>query len=474
MTRAYAPDRPLATGNGAPKPRLTIAGHLLHYKTMLETVQNYIRGRGAVNVAASIEQAVREGAMVSGQRLPTVRELAQALGISPTTVAAAYRSLQSRGVIVSQGRRGTRIAHRPVMQTAPAFRPPPGARVLWDGNPDPALLPSMRQALAAIDPTPRLYGGDLHHGPFVDLMARYMRDAGVQVGELCVVNGAMDGIERVFAERLKPGDKVIVEDPGFGNIYELAMSRGLALVPVTLDDDGVLPESLEKACAGGADAMVIIPRAQNPTGAAMPPERAAELIAILDRHPDVLVIEDDHAGWILDCALHGLHHGRRRFAHIRSLSKAFNPDFRLAVMTGDDQTMRRVLDRLLVGERWVSHILQRAAAAMLSDDGVMGALREAAETYAGRREALVGALRENGFHPTGRCGYNVWIPLPEESPAVAGLLSRGWAVAAGERFRLNSPPAIRITAATLQPAEAALLAKDLAECLKPDRTCPAV
>ncbi|RJP33468.1 MAG: aminotransferase class I/II-fold pyridoxal phosphate-dependent enzyme [Phycisphaerales bacterium] len=441
---------------------------------MLETVQNYIRGRGAVNIAGGIEQAVREGRLMSGQRLPTVRDLAAALRVSPTTVAAAYRSLQSRGVIVSQGRRGTRIAHRPVMQTARTATPPPNARILWDGNPDPALLPSMRAALAAIDPAPRLYGGELHHQPFIDLVARQMHECGVQVGELCVVNGAMDGIERVFAERLKPGDKVIVEDPGFRNIYELAMSRGLLLVPVSLDDAGILPESLERACAGGADALVLIPRAQNPTGAAMTAERAAELLSILDRYPDLLIIEDDHAGWILDCPLYGLHQGRRRFAHIRSLSKAFNPDFRLAVMTGDDLTMRRVLDRLLVGERWVSHILQRAAAAMLSDPDVLRSLRTAAEVYARRLAALVDALRDNGFEPTGRCGYNVWVPLPEEAPAVAGLLARGWAVAAGERFRLNSPPAIRITAATLEPHEAVRLAADLAECLAPSRTCAAV
>jgi hypothetical protein len=69
----------------------------------------------------------------------------------------------------------------------------------------------------------------------------------------------------------------------------------------------------------------------------------------------------------------------------------------------------------------------------------------------------------------GRSGLNVWIPVPEEAAVVAGLLARGWAVRAGEPYRLESAPAIRVTAAALVPAEAERFAEDLVAILRPSR-----
>src|SRR5262249_10548024 len=131
-----------------------------------------------------------------------------------------------------------------------------------------------------------------------------------------------------------------------------------------------LPGALRQACVEGAKAVVLTPRAQNPFGAALSKERAKELRAVLRRYPDVVVIEDDHANLITDVPLHGLHSEAHRWVYLRSFSKALNPDLRLAALTGDTETMTRVQDRQVVGERWVSHLLQRIAYALLSDGGV--------------------------------------------------------------------------------------------------------
>ncbi|MGH2719077.1 MAG: aminotransferase class I/II-fold pyridoxal phosphate-dependent enzyme, partial [Actinomycetota bacterium] len=85
--------------------------------------------------------------------------------------------------------------------------------------------------------------------------------------------------------------------------------------------------------------------------------------------------------------------------------------------------------------------------------------------YAERREALIGALAARGIGATGRPGLNVWIPVPAEADTVRLLAERGWAVGAGERFRLQSPPAIRVTIARLPPAKAEFFAGDLAAAL---------
>jgi DNA-binding transcriptional MocR family regulator len=112
----------------------------------------------------------------------------------------------------------------------------------------------------------------------------------------------MDGVERVLQAHLRAGDRIAVEDPGYAGVLDLVGAMGLVPQPVPLDDFGVRPEALESAVAAGARAVVLTPRAQNPTGAAFDEERVRALRAVLERHPDVLLIEDDrrtspgHAG----------------------------------------------------------------------------------------------------------------------------------------------------------------------------------
>ena len=93
------------------------------------------------------------------------------------------------------------------------------------------------------------------------------------------------------ARCVRPGDRVAVEDPGFGNIHNLVISHGLSLAPVSIDDEGMLPDALWQACEDGAKALIVTPRAQNPTGAALSAARAVALRTVLRRYPGVLVIE---------------------------------------------------------------------------------------------------------------------------------------------------------------------------------------
>src|SRR5918999_4453686 len=103
--------------------------------------QSYIMGESAVNIAGSVEAAVHAGRLEPGNQLPTVRELATELRVSPTTVAAAYKLLQSRGLVSGLGRRGTRNTSRPPTPSVTSRpRVPLGAVDLATGNPDTELL----------------------------------------------------------------------------------------------------------------------------------------------------------------------------------------------------------------------------------------------------------------------------------------------------------------------------------------------
>ncbi|GGZ42125.1 aminotransferase class I/II-fold pyridoxal phosphate-dependent enzyme [Streptomyces poonensis] len=416
-----------------------------------------IEGRRAADIAASVERAVGSGELEPGQLLPSMRELAVRLGVNPNTVAAAYRTLRERGVIETDGRRGSRVRPRPATTGREYIRVdvPEGTRDLTGGNPDPALLPPLAPALAAAaeqgDREPVLYGDALVEPELARIARAELTADGVPDGPVAVTSGSLDAVERVLAAHLRPGDAVAVEDPGWGGLLDLVPALGLRTVPVEVDDEGPLPEAVGRALVGGARALVVTDRAQNPTGAAVTAPRARALRSVLEGHPETLLIEDDHGYKIVDQPLHPLAGTTHSWAVVRSAAKAYGPDLRLAVLTGDPVTVDRVRGRQRLGPGWVSRLLQRAVVRLWADGAVDG--RAVAAAYGRRRDALIAALARRGVAAHGRSGMNVWIPVPDETGAVARLLHAGWAVAPGARFRTSAPPGIRITVSSLAEDE---------------------
>lgn len=411
------------------------------------------------------------GELPPGSLLPPMRELAGVLGVNPNTVAAAYRTLRERGVIETDGRRGSRVRSRPSSTPRDALRMavPAGVRDIAQGNPDVSLLPPLGGALAAAagrhEREPTLYGAD----PVAPDLARIARadfDAdGVPPGPVAVTSGALDAIERVLTAHLRPGDAVAVEDPGWGGALDLIPALGLRTLPVAVDDDGPRADAVARALGAGARALVVTSRAQNPTGAAVSAQRAAELRELLARHPGVLLVEDDHGNGIVDLPLHPLGGVTRHWVLIRSTAKAYGPDLRLAVMTGDEVTLDRVRGRQRLGPGWVSRLLQYAVAELWTSHAVDRAA--VARAYAERRDALVEALRERGVRAHGRSGLNVWVPVADETVVVTRLLAAGWGVAAGAVFRVEAGPGVRLTVSQLEVAEVPVLADAVAAAVRP-------
>jgi DNA-binding transcriptional MocR family regulator len=424
-------------------------------------VQSIGAGSGAATIAARIEALIAAGELGPGERLPAVRALAGELGVSPATVAAGYRGLRDRGLVRPDGRHGTVVAARPPLRVRPARPLPPGVRDLASGNPDPGALPPLGTALASIDTGHKLYGGPAILPQLAELARAGFAADGVG-GEIAVAGGALDGIERVLQAELRPGDRVVVEDPGWPRIGDLVNAIGLRAEPVAVDQDGPAPDRLAAALQAGARAVIATPRGQNPTGAVVGPRRAAQLQGVLAGFAQVLVIEDDYIAGIAGARYAALHGRSERWAVIRSVSKVLGPDLRLAMIAADPLTISRVAGRQLLGPGWVSHLLQQTVVALHADAAHRGLLRRAERLYASRRAALVAALAEHGIPAHGRSGLGVWIPVEEETAIVQALAERGWAVAPGERFRYRSAPGIRVTTTALRPAEASRLAGDIA------------
>ncbi|MEU5914437.1 aminotransferase class I/II-fold pyridoxal phosphate-dependent enzyme [Micromonospora sp. NPDC047527] len=430
-------------------------------------------GATVVAISASIESGIRTGALPPGAALPPVRVLAAELGVSPATVARTYQELRQRGLLATAGRHGTRVRPRPpVAARRSALRPAPlpGARDLSRGEPDPLLLPALGPHLAALAADIGPPVGYSHAGVLPELAeaarARLNAD-GVPASEITLTGGALDGIERLLGAHLRPGDAVAVEDPGWANLLDLVAALGLRPIGVPLDDEGPLTAGVAAALAAGARALVVTSRAQNPTGAAVSAARAEELRALLAGRRDLLLIEDDHAAELARVPLHPLVGATESWAFLRSVSKPFGPDLRLAVLAGDETTVARVAGRTRVGAGWVSTVLQRLVLALWRDPTVTELVRRAAQSYELRREGLLAALAAHGLTAHGRSGINVWLPVADETSAVTALRDVGWAVAPGALYRIAAPPALRITVSPLTTADLAPLAAALTQATNP-------
>jgi DNA-binding transcriptional MocR family regulator len=427
--------------------------------------QYIIRGTGAEAIASDVEAAVSTGALAPGADLPPIRELAARLGVNANTVAAAYRLLRERGAVETAGRRGTRVRDRPA--TSPrslrGVAVPPGVRDLSTGNPDPDLLP-----IAHISPRPGrpvLYGEPAVSTELAEYAESALTDDGVPGEHIAVTAGALDGIERVLAAHLRPGDRVAIEDPGWANLLDLLAALGFSAEPIRVDDDGPVTADVARALRRGVRAMVVTTRAQNPTGAAVSAARSKELRALLVEHDDVLLIEDDHCAGIAGAPLHPLAGATRHWAFVRSTAKAYGPDLRLALLAGDRRTVERVHGRLRLGPGWISHLLQDIAVGLWRDQAATALVHRAETVYARNRELLQTALADRGVVSSARSGLNVWIPVPDETVAITRLLSAGWAAAPGTRFRIASPPGIRITVSGLATEDIDALADAIAEAV---------
>ena len=428
--------------------------------------QYTIRGTGAEAIASDVEEAVSTGALAPGAELPSIRELATQLRVNANTVAAAYRLLRERGAVETAGRRGTRVRDRPATtpRSLRGLTVPPGVRDLSTGNPDPALLPIAAAQFPRAG-SPLLYGEPAVSPELAEFARSALTADDVPADHLAVTAGALDGIERVLTAHLRPGDRVAVEDPGWANLLDLLAALGFSPEPVRVDDDGPLTDDVARALRRGVRAVVVTTRAQNPTGAAVSAARAKELRRLLADHGDVLLVEDDHCAGIAGVPLHTLAGTTRHWAFIRSAAKAYGPDLRLALLAGDRRTVERVHGRLRLGPGWISHLLQDLAVSLWRDKAATRLVAEAENVYARNRALLQSALADRDVASCGRSGLNVWVPVPDETAAITRLLNAGWAAAPGTRFRIGTPPGMRITVSSIDADDIDPLADAVTEAL---------
>ncbi len=410
-------------------------------------------------IAATVARLITSGDLAPGDRLPTVRELALELGVSPATVSHAWQALSSVGLIVSRGRSGSFVMAAPRKWLPPRFQGLAGqleaTRLdLSSGTPDPQLLPALGPALSRV--AERAGTASYLDQPVIPELEAVLRSSWpYPVEAITVVDGALDALSRAMETVVRFGDRVVVEDPGFPPIFDLLDHFGAVRVPVGLDEHGMRPDLLREALTLRPSAILLQPRAQNPTGRSLTTPRAEELASVIrrSRHAsDAIVIEDDHSGEIAiarDVSLGSWLPGQ--VLHIRSFSKSHGPDLRIAALGGPTELIERLVARRILGPGWTSRMLQRILYDLLIDSTSISEVNDARRIYRSRQQRLSDALAVQGVRLPPSDGINTWLEVADERSAIVQLAAAGIRVAAGTPFEAStSGNFVRVTAGVVR------------------------
>ncbi len=465
----------------------------------------------AAHLAAEIED------FPIGAKLPSQRELVNRFGASATTVAHALSLLSHQGMVEARPGSGTFRTN--------SSKPTVSGDTSWQeaaleiteniaGGPQRTFASrSLANTLAMSGPeVVDLNGGYLHP----NLQPRKLLSAGLsraarrteawdrppaggvpelrdwfsaEIGgglsrhDIVLSGGGQSALATIMRALGQPGDPVIIESPTYPGTIAAGHAAGLRLVPVSLDEYGMQPDSLDEALArSGARVIVLQPLFHNPTGATMTTTRQTEILQIARRRR-AFVVEDDFARYMAHRDSRPLPppmiandpHGT--VVHIRSLTKVTSPSLRVAGVAARGPVMARLRAAFIIDTMTVPAPLQLTALEIITGPGWRRALTTLAAELAHRRDAAVRAitteLGPQSLAITPRGGYHLWIALPpheDADQASEAALSAGASLTPGTNYYATGPalPHLRISyVATPSSADTVTGIQRLARTQKP-------
>lgn len=411
-----------------------------------------LNDRSIRGIAIETSALIRGGALPVGTKLPAIRDLAFALGISPATISNAWHELRRQKIISGRGRNGTWVSgDRFVAQPerlASVGNYGKGVLDLTAAVPDVTLLPKLADAMAYGASAENLNSYERSRIlPELEIEAR--KTWPYEPEAFLATNGGYNAVYTLFHALVLPGASVAVEDPTGMRLLDILEDRGVRIIPVTCDSEGPMPSSLQEALRFRPVAFLFQPRIHSVTGQSVSPERMERLADIL-RDTDTLIVEDDGVGDICETPRHSLgRHYPDRVIHILSYSKTHGPDLRLAVLSSSRAIVEQIQSYRSFSAGWTSRILQAAAAWLLRDEATHEALRHARTIYQTRRSNLVGALGNRKIVAAEGGGLCAWVSVSSEPFAIVTMAARGIAVHPGAKFSILPSNHLRIATATL-------------------------
>ena len=413
---------------------------------------------GPATLGAQIEdqlrRAIRAGALHTAAQVPSTRDLARQLGISRRVVVDAYAQLAAEGYLtLRQGARPQVAAVPSDEQAEPATlpAPPPPRHDFRPSHPDVSAFPragwlrALRGALATMTDAELGYGDPRGVEALRAGLSEYLgRVRGVvstpeRVLVTCGYSQAHDLICRSLAAA--GARRIAFEDPSDDERRLAAQRAGLDVVPIPVDGEGIRVDDL---AGSGADAVIVTPAHQFPTGVVLSAERRTALLAWL-READTLAVEDDYdAEYRYDRAAVGALQGLapERVIYAGSVSKTLAPALRLGWLVLPPAMLEPVTYEKHLADMGSSRVDQHAFAGFLARGELDRHLRRMRARYRRRRDALVDALAAElpeAIVEGIAAGLHATVRLPEtddEERIVAEAGARRIALGTVARYRV--------------------------------------
>ena len=459
-------------------------------------------------IADHIRAQIETESLSEGARLPPIRDLAKDLGVNRDTVALAYESLASAGMVESAVGRGTFVASHGHADPAPAgFEPtlsPLADRLMAFERgrprygsaeaavpmhaliPDPGLYPhdafrrALNKALQEGGPEILLYGGPQGDPRLREALAQRLNKVSMDVTpeEIVLCHGASQGISLVLRLFARPGDGVALEEPTYNNV--LAAAHGLGLEPhaVPMREQGMDLDALDRTLARPeVKALYTIPTFHNPLGTTTNLAHRKSVLEIARRHAKP-IIED---GYEMDLRFSGKSlpplaalDKSGLVTHLFSFSKSLFPGARVGAITTRGRLVEAALALKQASDLSDALPLQAALAHLLENGEYDRHLVRLRRVLRERRDALIEALEAEmppGTHwtvPEG--GYQVWVELPEAIDTrdlLTDAIGAGVLFAPGSQFHHDgrTSHSMRLTFAMAEAADLRRGVARLARCI---------
>lgn len=396
-------------------------------------------------IADALERDVRTGLLVAGSQLPTHRDLARKLDITPVTVTRAYAEAARRGLIESSIGRGTfvRVTRR---EMAPMTEIDLATNTVAVPLPLPTDHVLQRAADALVRSSYDTGPGSERHRAAGAMWIGRRTDP----SKVVVTAGTQHALLLALAATARSGETILSESVTYHGAKAAASLLGIRFEGLPMDRWGLVPDALERAARGGkSKVLYTIPSLQNPTGSVMPEKRRREIAAIAEKH-GLTIIEDDVCGFLFEqtpAPIAAFAPDRTIF--ITGLGKAVAPGLRVGYFTASEPLLARAKATLAASILFASPVLAELAATWLEDGTVSRVIAQKRAEVAMRNAAARRILGKRITTSDPRSSH-LWIELdkrwnPDDFAEEARR--RRVRVASGSSFAVTDdvPRAIRIS-----------------------------
>lgn len=375
-----------------------------------------------LGIVEALEADIRSGRVPRGDRLPAQRAIAEALGVDLTTVTRAFNEARRRGLVAAQAGRGTFISEVVGGETGDAAHPLIDLSMNIPSQPsDIDFRKIFPQGIAGVLGGPRgllhlHYQDSTGSEPDRQAGASWLGQCidGVTADRIVVTGGAQSALFAVSELLLSRGDVIAAGAMTYPGLKAVAIQRGLSLVPLDMDDEGIIPDAFEKVCRERAPkALYVIPSIDNPTTATLPENRRRALATIARKHGVVIIEDDPYAPLRPERTVAMAELAPDITWHIATLSKCATPALRVAYVVAPNATTALRLAGVLRATILMAPPLMSALVSRWIAEGSLDELTRAIRKENVGRQKLATSILGGATFAADPHGHHLWLRLPE-------------------------------------------------------------